>query len=132
MKKNINCVMLIDDNQDDAFLHEREINKANLANVIIVKNSGEEALEYLKTEEEPHSDLIFLDINMPGMSGWDFLKKYKQLDKELQSQAIIVMLSSSGDPKNIAKAKTWSFVSDYITKPLTKEALTGIAAKYFS
>ena len=57
------------------------------------------------------------------MNGWEFLEEYNRLDKELQSRAIIIMLTTSQNADDVAKAKTWSFVSDYITKPLTKEKM---------
>jgi CheY-like chemotaxis protein len=123
--------MLVDDSADDNFIHEREIKKADPTNVIITKHSGRMALEYLKSKEGPRSDLIFLDINMPGMNGWEFLEEYNQLDKELQGHAIIIMLTTSDNIDDLARAKTWSIVSDYITKPLTKEAMTDIADRYF-
>jgi CheY-like chemotaxis protein len=90
-----------------------------------------DALEYLKSKRDPHSDLIFLDINMPGMNGWEFLQEYNALDKELQGQAVIIMLTTSDNADDVAKAGSWSFISDYITKPLTKEVMTGISRKYF-
>lgn len=126
--------MLVDDNPSDNFFHEREIKKQNQANIVIAKNTASEALEYLKLQKEskdPHPDLIFLDINMPGMNGWEFLQAYNQLDKELQSRAIIIMLTTSENADDEAKAKTWDFVSDYMTKPLTKEVLNNIVDKYF-
>ena len=124
--------MLIDDNADDNFFHEREIKKNELAPIVVTKNSGTTALEYLKLKKEPHSDLIFLDINMPVMNGWEFLKEYNQLDKVLQSHAIIIMLTTSDNADDVAKANTYSFVSDYITKPLTKEIMRDIIIKYFN
>ena len=124
--------MLVDDNDDDNFFHEREIKKTHLDTIVVTKDSGIKALEYLKTKTEPHSDLIFLDINMPGMNGWEFLKEYDKLDKVLQSRAIIIMLTTSDNPDHVAKANTYSFVSDYITKPLTKEIMDDINKKYFN
>ena len=124
--------MLVDDNPDDNFFHEREIKKTRLAPVVVTKESGTEALKYLKSKEEPHSDLIFLDINMPGMNGWEFLKEYNQLDKVLQSRAIIIILTTSENARDVARANTYSFVTDYITKPLTREIMGDIIKKYFS
>ena len=131
MKKELKCIMLIDDNTDDNFFHEREIKKANHDNIVITKSSGKAALEYLNSRKEPHSDLIFLDINMPGMNGWEFLEEYSKLATELQSQAIIIMLTTSDNADDLEKAKTWSVISDYITKPLTKEMIKDITDKYF-
>jgi CheY-like chemotaxis protein len=131
MSRKLNCIMLIDDNPHDNFFHERTIKQNNINSVVLAKTSGREALEYLKSEKLPQSDLIFLDINMPGMNGWEFLKEYNQLDKELQSHAIIVMLTTSDNPNDMAKAKNWSFVSEYITKPLTEEMMSEISNKYF-
>ena len=68
--------MLVDDNQNDNFFHEREIKKNNVETIVITKNTGIEALQYLKekkVDEDLQPDLIFLDINMPGMNGWEFL-----------------------------------------------------------
>ncbi len=124
--------MLIDDNQDDNFYHEREIKKVDQENVVVTKHSGMEALEYLASKKEPRSDLIFLDINMPGMNGWEFLEEYNNLDSELQSRAIIVMVTTSSNPDDIKKSKTFNFITDYIIKPLTREKVKEIRAKYFS
>jgi len=124
--------MLIDDDADDNFFHEREIKKNDLEHIIITKNLGIKALEYLKLKEEPQADLIFLDINMPGMNGWEFLREYKQLDKVLQSRAIIIILTTSNIARDVARANTYSFVADYITKPLTREIMGDIVKKYFN
>jgi CheY-like chemotaxis protein len=123
--------MLIDDSPDDNFFHEREIKKSDSTNVVITECSGKNALEYLKSKKEPRSDLIFLDINMPEMNGWDFLEEYNQLEKELRGHALIMMLTTSDNFDDVARAKNWGIVSDYITKPLTKEVMSDIAAKYF-
>ena len=135
MSNELRCIMLVDDNEDDNFFHEREIKKVGLTTVIVAKNTGMDALEYLKSkqgQENHHPDLIFLDINMPGMNGWDFLEQYNLLDKEVQSHAIIIMLTTCENPDNIKRTKSWSFVSDYIVKPLTKEIMEDIIRKYFT
>ena len=124
--------MLVDDDEDDNFFHEHEIKENDFANIVIVKDSGRKALDYLIAKTDPLSELIFLDINMPGMNGWEFLTEYDQLDAAIQCKAIIIMLSTSENPSDHAKAKAWSFVSDYITKPLTKKHLEEVVKKYFS
>jgi response regulator of citrate/malate metabolism len=123
--------MLVDDNPHDNFFHERAIRKIDHDSVIITRDSGIDALEYLIAKTDPHTDLIFLDINMPGMNGWEFLKQYNLLDDELKSRAIVIMLSTSDHPNDMANAKKWSFVADYIIKPLTTEKMQEIVDKYF-
>jgi len=123
--------MLIDDNPDDNFFHEREIRKSNLVSKVITMNSGMQALQHLRSKAEPHADLIFLDINMPGMNGWEFLIEYNQLDRALQGYAIVMMLTTSQNPDDKAKAEVSGNISEYITKPLTKEILKDIVDKYF-
>jgi CheY-like chemotaxis protein len=122
--KQVNCIMLIDDNKIDNFFHERVIKRNHAAKTIIVKESGQEALEYLMAgDDEVQPDVIFLDINMPGMNGWEFLEHYKELGKHLQTAMVVVMLSTSENPDDKARAKTQGLLSDYKSKPLTREML---------
>jgi CheY-like chemotaxis protein len=125
--------MLVDDNPHDNFFHEREIRKTNPESIVIVKNSGREALDYLCSKEKEtvvKPDLIFLDINMPGMNGWEFLKEYSLLDEDTKNGAIIIMLTTSSNADDRAKAKTYDLVFDYITKPLTKGIMEDITSRY--
>ena len=75
-------------------------------------------------------DLIFLDINMPAVNGWDFLDHCSKLDENLQSSMKIILLTTSTNPNDQIKAKQWKFVYDYIEKPLTKNVLDVIITKY--
>lgn len=134
MQPKLNCIMLIDDNPDDNFFHEREIKKSDSEIVVIKKNSAEDALEYLKAYRDVAyklPNLIFLDINMDGMNGWEFLKEYNLLAKELQSKVVIIMLTTSENSDDIKNAKSKNYVSDFITKPMTKAIMNNIKAKYF-
>jgi len=126
--------MLVDDNSDDNFFHERVIQKNSAAEIIVAKQTGVDALEYLKSKkdnEHIHPDLIFLDINMPGMNGWEFLDEYNKLDEESKSKAIIIMLTTSENPDDKMKAKTMNVASEFRTKPLTAEMLKEITDTYF-
>ncbi|MEQ9438500.1 MAG: response regulator [Cyclobacteriaceae bacterium] len=134
MSKKIHCILLVDDNPDDNFFHERVIMKNDFADFVIAKESGLEALDFLKQPKDSkiaHPNLIFLDINMPGMNGWEFLEEYDKLDKDQQSQVIMVMLTSSQHTDDIAQASTKKTLADFKTKPLTEEMLDEIMDKYF-
>ncbi|UOG36613.1 response regulator [Leptospira noguchii] len=133
--KKLKCILLIDDNQDDNFFHERVIYKGNYAEKVIAKQSGQEALLFLKNKSkniEPFPNLIFLDINMPGMNGWEFLEEYKKLDQELQTSTLIIMLTTSDNPDDKNKFSQFGSTSDFKTKPLTNTMIDEILERYFS
>jgi CheY-like chemotaxis protein len=134
MNKRIKCIMLIDDNPDDNFFHERIINKCNVAEKVIAMESGKDALAYLTSRNdnnEPCPNLIFLDINMPGMNGWDFLVEYNKLDIQLHKPILVIMLTTSDSPDDKIKAMALNVGSNFKTKPLTQLFLEEIINKYF-
>ena len=133
MNKKLKCIMLVDDNPDDNFFHERVIRKNNMADTVIAKQSATDALIYLKSKmnNKDAPELILLDINMPGMNGWEFLQEYNKLDKQLQSRVIVVMLTTSDNPDDKLKAMDLKCTSDFKTKPLTKEMLEEIVNEHF-
>jgi CheY-like chemotaxis protein len=134
MKKELNCIMLIDDDQSDNFFHEREIKKADFHASVIAMDSAIAALEYLKSMKETKKtqpDLIFLDINMPKMDGWEFLMEFSQLEKSIQTEVMIMILTTSNNITDKFRAKAWSFVRGYLTKPLTKGIIEDINRTYF-
>jgi len=129
--KQLNCIMLIDDNRIDNFFHERVIKKCNGAQTVIAKESGEEALDHLQANDgRVQPEVIFLDINMPGMTGWEFIEHYKMLDKSLQNAMIVVMLTTSENPDDKARAKMHGILADFKSKPLTKEMLEEVTESY--
>lgn len=131
--KQLNCIMLIDDNKIDNFFHERVIRKNNAAKEVIALESGQAAIEHIKAGDALlQPELIFLDINMPGMDGWEFIEHYKLLDNSLQKAMIVVMLTTSDNPDDIVRARTHGLLSDFKTKPLTKEMLEDVINTYCS
>jgi CheY-like chemotaxis protein len=133
MIKKLNCIMLVDDNVQDNFFHERIIRKCDAAKEVVVMESGLEALDYLRKHKalgETHPDLIFLDINMPGMNGWEFLEDYGKLEKKYQSEMVVVMLTTSDNPDDLVKASSSGVLAGFKTKPLTKEMLADILANW--
>jgi CheY-like chemotaxis protein len=129
----LSCIMLIDDNADDNFIHERVIRRCGAAEAVVVKQTGTSALEYLRSNGTGgylHPSLIFLDINMPGMNGWEFLAEYERLDASLKNSVVVVMLTTSDNPDDRAKASAMNVATDFQTKPLTREMLEDIMGKY--
>jgi CheY-like chemotaxis protein len=132
--KKLKAIMLIDDNRHDNIFHERAIKKADVTNNIVIMKKADEALEYLASidpSDPGYPELIFLDINMPGMNGWEFLDKFKGLDTS-KRPPIIVMLTTSTNPDDEAKAYESGLVYDFRCKPLSKEMVNEIMGKFFS
>jgi len=126
--------MLVDDNVDDNFFHERVIKQSNVSESVIAKQTGMEALEYLKSMNDNnnvHPELILLDINMPGMNGWEFLEQYNQLEEKFKSKVVVIMLTTSENPDDKIKAEKMNMAPYFKTKPLTVEMIEDITEKYF-
>lgn len=132
MKKKLGCILLVDDDNEDNFYHKLVIERMNITERIDVVQNGLEALEYLTTENQVIPELIFLDINMPKMNGWEFLQEYKNLPPHQKSRIAIMMLTTSANPADKRKAEELHVVTGFQTKPLTPEMLTDIIDTHFA
>jgi len=86
-----------------------------------------DALKQHKNDPENLPDIILLDLNMPVLDGWDFLERFKDYRHELQKHITIYIVSSSAIPSEIDRSTQYSFVKDFITKPLDSQKLTEIS-----
>lgn len=135
MEKKLNCILLIDDDFGTNLFHKIIIEEGDYASKIIVKNNGEEAIDYLKKpydDENPRPNLIFLDINMPRMNGWEFLEEYQNLTLKQQADNIIIMLSTSSNPDDFERANKNPYIKEYRSKPLSEEMLEEVIGKYWN
>ncbi|MBK8364351.1 MAG: response regulator, partial [Bacteroidetes bacterium] len=121
LKKKLNCILLIDDDSDDNEYHEIILRKLAITEKIDIAINGVEAIKYLKTKDRVPPELIFLDINMPKMNGWEFLEEYKDLDVKQKAKVVIMILSTSTNPEYIKKANEIKEVTGYESKPLDKD-----------
>jgi CheY-like chemotaxis protein len=135
--KTVNCILLVDDNPAINALHLMTIKSSKICNEIKIAANGEKALSYLKNGNQngiaanyPKPDILFLDINMPRMNGFEFLDEYKNLDEKIKSKVLIILTTSS-NPDDKQRAKTYKDVNEYRSKPLTVEMITEIVEKYF-
>ncbi len=131
MKKKLNCILLVDDSTDDNTYHQIILKKMDVVNRIDVVVNGLEALAYLKSGHHSPPELIFLDINMPKMNGWEFLEQYKKLDARQKARVVIMILTTSANPDDIKKAKEIEEVTGIETKPLTEKIMTEILNQHF-
>ncbi len=130
--KKLNCILLIDDNPADNYFHKMVIEEMNIASHITISESGEDALAYLKDSNNLIPDLIFLDINMPKMSGWDFLKEFNKLKVAKKNKIVVVVLATLNNPNEINRSPEISLVANFELKPLSKRTLGGIMERHFN
>lgn len=135
-------IMIVDDNEMDRYLLKRYINKSNLAHKVFEAENGEEALALLNdysTNREKYPEkfppiLIFLDINMPIMNGFEFLEEFKKIrnNPDVYESIVLTMFTSSASEEDRVKALNYDFVKDYIVKmPNSSEDLKKTLAKHF-
>ena len=123
--------MLIDDHEADNFYHQYVFQRMGVTEKVEIAENGFDALAFLKKENQSPPELIFLDINMPKMNGWEFLDEYRQLSEEQKSRVIILMLTTSVNPADRKKAETVPEINGYYSKPLNDAKLKEILEIYF-
>lgn len=111
-------VMVIDDSDADLLFTQIVLERCGEAWQVLPFEGAREALGFLAREGSPAVDLILLDINMPAMNGFEFLDAYEQLRLEHRAQAVVVMLTSSPDPGDRARALAFASVRGYVEKPI--------------
>jgi CheY-like chemotaxis protein len=126
-------VMLIDDSEIDNFINHKMIEGCNFAERVYIHTSSKSALEFLKNLErtgkvpkELVPEIIFLDINMPIMDGFQFIDEFEKLAKEFKQKTRIVMLTTSVNPSDIERSQKNKYIIKYINKPLTQDMLTSL------
>lgn len=122
------CVLLVDDSEADNFFHRLVLEESGLVDRVAVARDGRAALALLGGESGPplRPDLILVDLNMPRMSGWQFLDALGELDGGRDAVPRVVVLTTTEHPTERARADAHPLVAGFLTKPLTRALLLGV------
>lgn len=124
-KSKYQLCLLIDDNYIDNMINRKIIENEFFASKVIVKESAEQALEELKNGDY-QPDVIFLDVRMPQMNAFEFLKEYEKIKLDTDQAPMIYILTSSLDPFDHRKVMESRYVTQFLYKPLTHKKLEEI------
>jgi CheY-like chemotaxis protein len=121
-------VLVIDDDEINNFTVDAILSRTDFVDEYEIKDSGWNALEYLQEAEDKQAypDLIFVDINMPEMDGYEFLERYEHRFWNKHVGTRVYMLSSSISEADKEKALSYRCIYEYITKPLNRNKLSKI------
>lgn len=132
--KKLNSILLVEDDEASNFISQMVIKKLDCANHVQVAWNGTDALDYIKQCGELASqqpELILLDINMPGLNGWEFLDEYCKLIEKEKREVIVVMLTTSLNPDDKKRADSNPAIAGFRSKPLTAAVMEEILSLYF-
>lgn len=119
MPKSVDKTILIDDSEIDLFIHRRFLEVCNFSKELISYRSAENALDWLKNlDGDTPPNIIFLDLNMPLVDGFTFLKLFAQLPDQVTQQSRIVVLTSSNSVTDRQQVFQHKNVIQMITKPI--------------
>jgi CheY-like chemotaxis protein len=130
--KKYRSVMLIDDNEIDNLINQKMIESASITDNIYIHTGAKSAVEFLRNMEKLDiadsvlPDVIFLDIDMPLMDGFQFLDEFEKLTSFTKKKCKIVMLTSSINPQDFNRSKKYVNVKLFLNKPLTHESILAL------
>ncbi|MDH7448130.1 response regulator [Aquimarina sp. 2201CG14-23] len=121
--------LLVDDSNSTNFFNKTIIQKTDCVEEVLIATNGSNAMEYLQSNIIP--EVIFLDLNMPEMNGWEFLEQHNQLSPTDKNSKIIVMIGAKLSEEEEKTLKSFPQVTEFREKMLTKEIVLDIVSKYF-
>jgi CheY-like chemotaxis protein len=131
----ISCTLLVDDDETTNFLNQALLQRMAVTDTVLVAGNGQEALDLLRSHCASVASptcpaLILLDMKMPRMNGVEFLQAYTQRPPTENPAVIIIMLTTSLNPKDVERMQDLP-IAGYLTKPLTRDKINQLLQDYF-
>ncbi|MEM1260924.1 MAG: response regulator [Pseudomonadota bacterium] len=124
-------VLLVDDNDDDNFVHRRVVEQIGVNARVSVFQQAQQALDYLRTTDRDPVDIVFLDISMPRMTGFEFMEAFDQLPRALRVGVVVIFLSASMNPADVDRALKTANARGFLNKPLSRAKFNDVVNEYF-
>lgn len=127
--KKIDTTCIIDDDPIFIYGTRRIMKEVDFCDNILIFNNGQDAIDGLNELTSQGKNLpsvIFLDLNMPIMNGWEFLEDFTKIPNLNKEKITIFIISSSVDPRDLARIKSYRIVNNYILKPISPDDLKNI------
>lgn len=131
--KKIETVCIIDDDPIFIYGTKRLMAEVDFCENVLVFENGQDAVDGLNSitaSGEKLPSFIFLDLNMPIMNGWEFLEDFVKIPNHNRNKVTIYIISSSVDPRDLERIKTYKVVNNYILKPISTEDLRSVLEGY--
>ena len=122
----IGTAMLLDDETIDQRHHRRVLERSGLVDDVIPFSYPDDALDYFRNPDHAPIDVLFLDINMPRLNGFEFLEAAIDAFGSNFEKTPVIMLTTSLDPQDQARAQSFPVVKSYLNKPLRHADLDGV------
>ncbi len=129
--EKLSSVLLVDDDTTNNFLNELLFQQLDVTDRLLTAEDGAKALDLIEHTDGPDEPaLILLDVNMPGMSGVEFLEAYRRLPKARRGATVIIMLTTTMDARDLSRLEELN-IAGLVSKPLTKEKIDNILQLHF-
>lgn len=122
--------IVIDDSKLDCFIADKIIQNTGRADSIKVFQQATDALTYIRDAQPTEKTIVFVDIQMPVMNGFEFVESFEKLNNEQKANYHIYMLSSSINENDIARVKGYSSVKHFLNKPLTNDTIHAVLEEH--
>lgn len=130
-EKKIKRVLIVDDDPISNILARKKFTHTGIVEEVDIVTDGQMAFDYLINRDFDIPELIFLDINMPVMDGFEFLKKFTQSHAPAKVKSRIIVVSAYYNDEEIKEIADYNEVIAYIEKPITEEKIHQAAEHYF-
>ena len=134
MKKKTSLACIIDDDHIYVNLLKKIIETRKLCENLLIFNDGKQSIDYFEAllhnlDEDKIPDIIFIDLNMPVMDGWEFIDRFTKIENKFNKVITLYIVTSSIDPADISRAKSLLNIQDYLIKPTYISELAHIFAQ---